>query len=128
MWSLDIFFLNWIFLLALIPVSFVWLRRAWKIFFKRDFSEVALKRGVPPANAEKYAPYEFIINFLAGIVLVGVLVSVLGFQAMAREDWIATAGVTLWMKIFASLALRMQAHGFGSGKKKAAQAKEASSR
>ncbi len=128
MWSLDIFFLNWIFLLALIPVSFVWLRRAYKILFKRDFSEVALKRGVPPPNAEKYAPYEMAINLVGGIILAGVLVSVLGFQAMAREDWIATAGITLWVKLFASFALGRQAHGFTTGKKKTAEAKEPSQR
>lgn len=108
---MSVFILNWIFLLALFPVAFFWLRRAWRIFFKRDFSEVALKKGVPPPDAEKYAPYEMIINLLGGVVMVFVLVAVLGFQALERQDWIAIAGSTLWMKLFASFALSRHAHG-----------------
>lgn len=115
---MGIYIFNWFFLLALIPVAFFWLRRAWRIFFKRDFSEVALKKGLPPPNAEKYAPYEMVINFVGGIVLVGVLVAVLGFQALDRDDWMAIAGVTLWMKIFASFALSRHAHGIDFGSKK----------
>ena len=118
---------NWIFLLVLFPVSFFWLRRAWRIFVKRDFSEVALKKGMPPPNAEKYAPYEMVINLIGGVVMVGVLIAVLGFQALKSEDWIAIAGVTLWVKLFASFALGRQAHGLGpanrkQGKKEAAEA------
>jgi hypothetical protein len=108
---------NWIFLLVLFPVAFFWLRRAWRILVKRDFSEVALKKGLPPDNAEKYAPYELVINLVGGVVLVGVLVAVLGFQAMKAEDWIATAGITLWTKLLASFALGRQAHGLGPAKK-----------
>jgi uncharacterized membrane protein YccC len=48
-------------------------------------------------------------------VLVSVLVAVLGFQAMAQEDWIALAGSTLWVKLFMSFALSRHAHGgFGA--------------
>lgn len=119
----SIFIFNWIFLLALFPVAFFWLRRAYRILVKRDFSEVALKKGVPPANAEKYAPYEMAINMIGGVVLVVLLVAVLGFQALERQDWIAVAGVTLWCKLFASFALSRQAHGLGLGKKKSGEAK-----
>ena len=108
---MSIFILNWVFLLALMPVAFFWLRRAWRILVRRDFSEVALKKGVPPPDAEKYAPYEMAINLVGGVVLVGVLVAVLGFQALAREDWIAVAGSTLWLKLFLSFALGRHAHG-----------------
>ncbi|GAB3188138.1 hypothetical protein [Hydrogenophaga aquatica] len=118
-WGVSIAILDWVFLLALFPVSFFWGRRVWRILVKRDFSEVALKKGVPPAQPERYAPYELVINLIGVVVLVGVLVAVLGFQAMAREDWIATAGVTLWMKIFASFALSRHAHGIDFSKKKA---------
>ena len=114
----SVFIFNWIFLIALFPVAFFWLRRAYRILVKRDFSEVALKKGVAPANAEHYAPYEMAINMVGGVVLVGVLVAVLGFQALASEDWIAVAGVTLWMKLLASFALSRQAHGQGLGRKK----------
>lgn len=108
---MSIFILNWVFLLALFPVAFFWLRRAWRIFFKRDFSEVALKKGLPPPDAEKYAPYEMVINLLGGTMMVAVLIAVLGFQALERQDWIAIAGSTLWMKLFASFALGRHAHG-----------------
>lgn len=108
---MSIFILNWLFLLALFPVAFFWLRRAWRIFFNRDFSEVALKKGVPPAGAERYAPYEMVINLIGGVVMAGVLVAVLVFQALEREDWIAVAGSTLWIKLFASFALSRHAHG-----------------
>ncbi len=119
---MSIFILNWVFLLALFPVAFFWLRRAWRIFYKRDFSEVALKKGLPPANAEHYAPYEMVINLIGGVVMVGVLVAVLVFQALERQDWIAVAGSTLWIKLFASFALSRQAHGLGPKTKKKADA------
>lgn len=114
----SVYIFNWIFLLVLFPVAFFWLRRAWRILVRRDFSEVALKKGVPPPNAEKYAPYEMAINFVGGVIMVGVLVAVLGFQALAADDWIAVAGVTLWCKLLASFALSRQAHGLGPAKKK----------
>ena len=110
---MSIFILNWFFLLALFPVAFFWLRRAWRIFFRRDFSEVALKKGLPPPDPERYAPYEMVINLIGGVVMVGVLLAVLVFQALERDDWIAIAGSTLWIKLFASFALSRQAHGLG---------------
>lgn len=116
---MSVFILNWIFLLALVPVAFFWLRRAWRILIKRDFSEVALKKGLPPPDADRYAPYEMAINLVGGVVMVGVLVAVLGFQALAREDWIAVAGSTLWIKLFASFALGRHAHGIGGARKSA---------
>lgn len=119
----SIFIFNWIFLLALFPIAFFWLRRAYRILVKKDFSEVALKKGLPPANAEKYAPYEMAINMIGGVVMVMVLVSVLGFQALASDDWIAIAGSTLWIKLFASFALSRSAHGLGAGRKAKAHVK-----
>jgi hypothetical protein len=131
-WSVSIAIIDWIFLLALFPVAFFWLRRAWRIVVKRDFSEVAIKKGVPPVNAEKYAPYEMAINLVGGVVMVGVLMSVLGVPIMsifgllpesadsyvlAREDWIAVAGSTLWLKLFMSFALGRQAHGLSLARK-----------
>ena len=58
--------ITWILFLALFPMVFFWLRRVWRIVVKKDFSEVALKGGLPPANAQKYAPYEAAINLVAG--------------------------------------------------------------
>lgn len=114
---MSIFILNWFFLLILVPLAFIWLRRAWRIMVRRDFSEVALKRGLPPPDAARYAPYEAAINLTGGVVLVGVLVAVLGFQALSREDWTAIAGSTLWIKLFASFALGRHAHGLGPARK-----------
>ncbi len=131
-WSVSIAIIDWVFLLALFPVAFFWLRRAWRILVRRDFSEVALKKGVPPPQAEKYAPYEMAINLIGGVVMASVLASVLGIPllgvagwvsesadayVLAREDWIAVAGSTLWVKLFASFALSRQAHGLGPKKK-----------
>lgn len=123
--GMSIFIFNWIFLLALFPVAFFWLRRAWRILVKRDFSEVALKKGLPPPNPEKFAPYEMVINLVGGVVMVVVLVAVLGFQALASEDWVAIAGSTLWTKLFLSFALGRHAHGgMTELAKKSAEARE----
>lgn len=98
------------FLLALFPVAFFWLRRAYRILVKRDFSEVALKKGLPPPEPEKYAPYELAINLVAGIVIV-VVIGVVLLGLLDYQSWIAVAGSTLWMKLFASFALGRYAHG-----------------
>ena len=66
--------LTWILFLALFPMAFFWFRRAWRIVVKRDFSEVAIKRGESPPNPEKYAPYAMAINLIAGAVVVVVIV------------------------------------------------------
>lgn len=100
------------FMLALFPVAFFWLRRAYRIGIQRDFSEVALKKGLPPPDPEKYAPYEMMINLLGGIVIVAVIVIVL-LGLMDYQSWVAVAGSTLWIKLFASFALSRQAHGLG---------------
>lgn len=100
------------FMLALFPVAFFWLRRAYRIGIRRDFSEVALKKGLPPPDPEKYAPYEMMINLLGGIVIVAVIVIVL-LGLMDYQSWVAVAGSTLWIKLFASFALSRQAHGLG---------------
>ena len=136
-WGVSIAILDWVFLLALFPVAFFWLRRTWRILVRRDFSEVALKKGMPPPNADRYAPYEMVINLLGGLVMVGVLASVLFIPllgvagwvpasadqyVMSRDDWIMVAGVTLWMKLFASFALSRHAHGIAPAKKKASKA------
>ncbi len=101
--------LNWILFLALFPIAFFWLRRAWRIVVKRDFSEVALKRGEPPAHPEKFAPFAALINLIAGIVVVFVIVGVVA-AALDFANWTAIAGVTLWGKFFADFILSRHAH------------------
>jgi len=101
--------LTWILFLALFPIAFFWLRRAWRILVKRDFSEVALKGGELPGNPEKFAPYEMAINLVAGTVVVLVIVTVLAGH-LSYDVWSAIAGSTIWCKFFASFALARYAH------------------
>lgn len=101
--------MTWILFLALFPISFVWLRRAWRIVMNRDFSEVAAKRGEAPPDPAKFAPYEMAINLVAGVILVCVIVAVVaGFWEYST--WSAIAGSTLWCKFIASFALSRHAH------------------
>lgn len=108
--------LTWILFLALFPLAFFWLRRTWRILVRRDFSEVALKRGVSPPDPEKWAPYEMAINGVAGTVVVCVIAWIV-FSGMPYEAWTAIAGTTIWCKFFASFALSRHAHGFAPKKK-----------
>lgn len=108
--------LTWVLFLALFPMAFFWLRRAWRILVQRDFSEVALKRGVSPADPEKFAPYEMVVNLIAGVVVVTVIVAVLMGQ-LAYGTWTAIAGSTIWCKFFASYALSRHAHSNWASRK-----------
>ncbi|MBK5206548.1 MAG: hypothetical protein JJD98_14425, partial [Polaromonas sp.] len=67
--------LTWILFLALFPMAFFWLRRAWRILVGRDFSEVALKHGESPPDPAKFAPYDMAVNLIAGAVIVGVIIA-----------------------------------------------------
>ena len=89
--------LTWILFLALFPISFYWLRRAWRIIVRRDYSEVALKGGLPPVNAAKYAPYTAAVNLIAGLLIVGTIGLVVT-GSVAYDSWSAIAGSTIWMK------------------------------
>ena len=101
--------LTWILFLALFPMAFFWLRRVCRILVKRDFSEVAIKGGLPPPDPEKFAPYEMLVNLVAGVVAVVVIVAVLMGQ-LDYNTWTAIAGSTIWCKFFASFALSRHAH------------------
>ena len=107
---------TWILFLALLPLAFFWLRRAWRILVKRDFSEVALKGGEPPPDAERWAPYEMAINGIAGAIAVFVIVGV-AVGGMDYNTWTAIAGSTIWCKFFASFALGRQAHAAAARRK-----------
>lgn len=102
--------MTWILFLALFPMAFFWLRRAWRILFKRDFSEVALKGGESPPNAAKFAPYAGVINLVAGGVIVTVIFLVIA-AAVPYQTWSAIAGSTIWCKFFGDFALSRHAHG-----------------
>jgi len=102
--------LTWILFLALFPISFFWLRRAWRILFRRDFSEVALKGGESPPDPEKFAPYAGVINLVAGGVAVAVILMVIAF-GLPYSTWSAIAGSTIFCKLFADFGLSRHAHG-----------------
>ena len=95
--------LTWILYLALFPMAFFWFRRAWRIVVKRDFSEVAIRRGESPPNPEKYAPYAMVINLIAGVVAAVVIVSV-ALGQLDYNTWTAMAGSTIWCKFFLDFA------------------------
>ncbi len=113
--------MTWILFLALFPMAFFWLRRAWKIFIKRNYSEVALKRGESPTNPEKWAPITGILNVAAGGMAVWIIIGVV-MGHLPYETWSAMAGITIWSKIFADFIVSRQAHPFTFGKKKVSEA------
>jgi hypothetical protein len=118
--------MTWILFLALFPMAFIWLRRAWRIFIKKDYSEVALKKGESPPNPKKWAPVTGMVNLLAGLLTLWIIVGIplwvaAGIQIGPFHDfehWSALAGSTIWIKIFADFIVSRQAHPFTLGKKK----------
>ncbi len=116
--------ISWLLFLALFPMAFVWLRRAWRIFIRGEHAEVALKRGVPPDRPERYAFPAGLINLLAGAVaawlIVGVVLYIAGgiliLPSPRYENWSAIGGVTIWAKLFADFLLSRHAHPFQFGK------------
>jgi len=109
--------ITWLLFMALFPMAFFWLRRAYRIFVKKDYSEVALKRGEAPADPKKWAPATGIVNLAAGgtalVTIIGVLLALFPYKT-----WSAMAGVTLWFKVFADYIVSRQAHPFELGRKK----------
>jgi small-conductance mechanosensitive channel len=101
--------LSWLLFLALFPMAFFWLRRAWRILVRRDFSEVALKGGEPPPDAARWAPWTMVINGVAGVVAVFVIIGVVA-AALPYEVWSAVAGSTIWVKLLLDFALSRHAH------------------
>ncbi len=111
-------FLTWVLFLALFPMAFFWLRRAWRIFIKKNYSEVAIKRGLPPKNPKKWAPFVGLLNLVCGGIAVWTIITVV-LGLYSYEAWSAMAGLTIWGKIIADFIIRFQAHPIQFGKKKA---------
>jgi hypothetical protein len=109
--------LTWVLFLALFPMVFFWLRRAWRILIKKNYAEVAIKRGLPPKDPKKWAPFVGLLNLICGGIAVGVIISVL-LGLYPYQTWSAVAGSTIWGKIIADFIIRMQAHPIQFGKKK----------
>ncbi len=118
--------MTWILFLALFPMAFFWLRRAWKIFIRRDYSEVALKKGESPPNPKRWAPVVGLLNLAAGGVALWIIVGVPFWIATGIligpfrdfSSWSAMAGSTIWVKIFADFIISRQAHPFTLGRKR----------
>jgi len=116
----------WILFLALFPMTFIWLRRAYRILVKRDYAEVALKRGESPPNPEKWALYTGMLNLICGVLILWVLLGIplwiaTGVQIGPFNDyksWSAIPGVTLWMKVFTDYIISRQAHPWIKKKQK----------
>jgi hypothetical protein len=102
--------LTWLLFLALFPMAFFWLRAAWRIGVKKDYSEVALKHGVGPSDQARFAPYALLINGVAGSAAL-LAISMVLIGQVPYEQWTALAGVTIWLKLIASFALSRHAHG-----------------
>ena len=101
--------LRWILFLGLFPLSFIWLRRAWQIIVRHDYSEVALKGGEPPADAARFAPYTAAVDLIAGGIMAAVILLVLG-AFIDYETWTAVAGSTIWLKFIADYIVSRHAH------------------
>jgi len=106
---------NWVLFLALFPMAFIWLRRAWRIIVRRDYSEVAMKGGVAAPNARKFAPAEAAINLVAGAVCAMVIVGVAA-GLLPYNTWTAIAGSTIWLKLLLGFALGRHAHAVKKNK------------
>jgi len=99
----------WIMFAGLFFLSFFWLKRAWRIGVKKDYSYVALKRGIPPKDPQKFALFSLLLNLVAGLIMVTVILLVV-FTGLRFEIWTAVGGLTLWIKLFAEFLLGRQAH------------------
>ena len=107
---MDIFLaIAWIMFAGLFLLAFFWLKRAWRIGVKKDYSYVALKRGLPPENPQKYAMFFLLLNLIAGAILVLdiLLIILIGLDFAA---WTAIGGLTLWLKLFTEFIVSRQAH------------------
>lgn len=122
---------TWILYLSLIPMVFIWLRRAYRIFINGDLSEVALKRGEGPPNPKKWAPFTGSLNLICGLTAIWVLIGIplyIGTGIMIGpfnefKTWSGIPAVTLWMKVFIDYIISRQAHPMEFGRKKTTEKK-----
>lgn len=118
--------LTWLLYLGLFPMAFLWLRRARRIFLKKDYSEVALKRGDTPPDVAKWAPYTGAVNLIAGLTALWAILGIIVWIAFGWligpfsdfNSWYAIAGLTIWGKLIGDYIVSRQAHPFKTGRKK----------
>ncbi len=118
--------MTWLLFIALFPITFFWLRRAWRILIKKNYSEVATKKGLSPANPQKWALIVGLINLGCGGMTAWIIIALLFAPVLASvmtpysyDTWSAMAGLTIWGKIIADFIIRFQAHPMTFGKNKA---------
>jgi len=104
--------LAWLMFIGFFPLSFFWLKRAWVIGKRKDYSYVALKHGVPPPDPERYAKYSILINLIPGAVIAALILIVIVF-GLKYQIWTAVAGTTIWVKVFSEFILSRHAHNKG---------------
>ncbi|PPE69109.1 hypothetical protein IS481_02470 [Caldimonas thermodepolymerans] len=101
--------LAWLLLLLGIALAALCLKRAWTIIVRRNFAEVAVRRGQPPRDPERWAPYAAGIHLVCGALMTGaVLAALLGLAPYAT--WTGTIGLTLWGYLLALHLLARAAH------------------
>lgn len=101
--------LTWILFLALFPISGFWLYRAYRIAVKKDYSVVALKKGVPALNPRKFAIPDVILHMVAASLLIFTIYGVV-VEAWSYNTWTALAGSTIWCKMMFSFVMGRHAH------------------
>lgn len=89
-------------------MSFFWLRTAWRIVDKKDYSMIALKKGKSPENPKKFAPFYVMTNTIAGFVFIAVIILI--FFGLDYYSWTAIVGTTFWLKIFTEFIVSRHAH------------------
>jgi hypothetical protein len=111
-WPMHVYIdlaITWVLFIAIFPITFVWYRQAWRIAVNRDFTGVALKRGVPPPNPEKFAPGVMVLNLICGTILLGVVIGV-ATASLTKDEWTAMAGSTIWVKLILNWVMARHAH------------------
>lgn len=82
--------------LSLFSIVFFWLRLVRNVVLRKDYSEVALRKGASPPHPKKLAPFFVVLNSVCALILIGVIlyVPVTGF---ALIDWdVFTSDATSW--------------------------------
>lgn len=101
--------LTWLLFLALFPIAGVWLHRAYRIAIKKDYSVVALRKGVPALNPRKFAIPDAILHTIAASLLLLTIYGVV-VEGWAYNTWTALAGSTIWSKMMFSFVMGRHAH------------------
>lgn len=101
--------LTWVLFLALFPIAGFWLYRAYQIGVKKDYSVVAMKKGVPVPNPKKFVMPDLLLHAITGGLILYTIYGVLVVQ-WPYATWTALAGSTIWCKVLFSFVLGRHAH------------------